>query len=389
MRFQEYEAKEIFKHFNIPVPDGIVAKTGSELLSATKTISLPAIAKAQVLVGGRGKAGGIKVIETSEEAICVSNEIFDMDIKGFPVKEVLVEKKINIKSELYCGITINRTLGCPVIMISSEGGVNIEEIAEKNPNKIFTFNCDPLKKVYSFQIIDLVKKMGLQGNTLLKVSQICEKLLYIFNKYNGVIIEINPLVITIDDQVICADAVLQIDDSALFKFPEFQNKKVQQMDQKLLKLDEKGATYVQLNGNVGLICSGAGLAMATMDTVNSIPGLSPANFLETGGGITPELMENCMEVILERNDLKGIFINIYGGINPIHEGAKGIVKVIRERNLKIPVVAKALGNRQEETWDILEKNGVFVYKSSDTQGAINYLAEILNIEVKNNEHTCR
>lgn len=379
MRFQEYEAKEIFKRFDIPVPNGIVARTDSEIRTAIETIGLPLVIKAQILVGGRGKEGGIRVVETFEEATKASHEILNKDIKGYHVKELLIEKKIDIKNELYCGITIDRTLGCPVVMISSEGGINIEETAETNPSKIFTFNCDPLTQTYTFQIMNLVKKLDLKGNVLLKVSQINERLLNIFNKYNCVIAEINPLAITGDEQVFCADAVLQIDDSALFHFPEFQNQKNKQMDERLLRLDEKGATYVQLEGNIGLICSGAGLAMATMDTVNSIPGLSPANFLETGGGITAELMEDCMEIILEKNDsIKGIFINIYGGINPIHEGAKGITKVIKDKKLNIPIVAKALGNRQEETWEILEKSGVYVYKSSDTQGAINYLAKILN-----------
>ncbi len=378
MRLQEYEAKEIFKQFGIPVPNGRLAKTGLEVSAAIEEIGLPVVIKAQVLVGGRGKAGGVKVAETPEEVLQASSKILNQNIKGCLVREVLIEKKMNIKNELYCGVTINRTTGCPVIILSSEGGVNIEETAEKNPDKIYIFNCDPLSPVYSFQIINLVKKLGFQGNILLKVSKVVEQLFHIFDKYNGIIAEINPLVITPDEQVWCVDAVFQIDDSALFYYPELQKKKYEQMNPKLRRLDEKGATYVQLGGNIGLICSGAGLAMATMDTVKTIPGLSPANFLETGGGITAELMEDCMEVILERNnDLKGIFINIYGGINPIHEGAKGIAKVISNKKLKIPIVAKALGNKQEETWKILEEVGVHVYKFSDTQGAINYLAEIL------------
>ncbi|NLL62413.1 MAG: succinate--CoA ligase subunit beta [Candidatus Atribacteria bacterium] len=382
MRFQEYEAKEIFKEFGIPVPEGIVINSDSEIIPAIEKIGIPAILKAQVLVGGRGKAGGIRVVENLEEAVEACREIFNKKIKGYHVKELLIEKKLEILTELYCGITINRTLGRPVIMVSSEGGINIEETAEKNPNKIFTLYCDPLVDIYPFQIVNLVKNLGLKGDVLLKVSQIIGKLLQIFNKYNGIIVEVNPLVITNNKQVLCLDAVIQIDDSALFRYPEFQEKKFNQMDYSLQRLEKKGATYVQLEGNIGLICSGAGLAMATMDTIKSFPGLSPANFLETGGSITPELMEDCMEIVLERNVLKGIFINIYGGINPIHEGAKGIARVIKDRELEIPIVAKALGNKQEETWEILEKAGVYTYKKSDTHGAINYLAEILHLEVK-------
>jgi succinyl-CoA synthetase beta subunit len=377
MRIQEYEAKEMFKQFGIAVPPGKVAKNDSKARDIGKEVGLPVVIKAQVLVGGRGKAGGIKIAESLEEVEQAAREILSKDIKGYQASEVLVEKKLDIKHEFYCGITIDRTKGCPVIMLSSEGGINIEEIAEKSPDKIFSLKCDPLSPIYTFQIIDFVKKLGLHGKILLNVSQIIESLYKVFIKYDGIIAEINPLVITNDDDVLCADAVFQIDDSALFRHPLLEKKKYDGMSPRTIRFNKKGATYVQLDGNIGLICSGAGLAMATMDTIKTIPGLSPANFLETGGGITAELMEDCMEIILEENDLKAIFINLYGGINPIHEGAKGVAKVIRDKKLKIPVVAKALGNKQEETWKIFEEAGVYVYKSSDTQGAVRYLAEII------------
>lgn len=377
MRIQEYEAKEIFKQFGIPVPAGKVAKTDFEARDISEELGLPVVIKAQVLVGGRGKAGGIKIAECLEEVKQSTCEILSKNIKGYQASEVLIEKKLDIKQEFYCGITIDRTKGCPVIMLSSEGGVNIEEIAEKNPDKIFSLKCDPLSPIYTFQIINFVKKLGLHEKILLKVSQIIENLFKVFIKYDGIIAEINPLVITNNDDVFCADAVFQIDDSALFRHPLLEKKKYSEMSPRMSRLNKKGATYVQLEGNIGLICSGAGLAMATMDTIKTIPGLLPANFLETGGGITAELMEDCMEVILEKNDLKGIFINLYGGINPIHEGARGVAKVIKEKQLKIPIVAKALGNKQSETWEIFEQAGVYVYKSSDTQGAIRYLSEII------------
>jgi succinyl-CoA synthetase beta subunit len=377
MRIHEYEAKEIFKQFGIPVPAGKVARTAEEAKDIFKQIGLPVAIKAQVLVGGRGKAGGIKIAESIEEVEHGASEILSREIKGYRASEVLIEKKLDIKNELYCGITIDRTKGCPVIMLSSEGGINIEEIAEKYPNKIFSLECEPLNPIYTFQIINFVKKLGLHGKILLKVSQIIENLYKVFVKYDGIIAEINPLVFTKNDDVLCADAVFQIDDSALFRHPVLEKKKYNEMSPRISRLNKKGATYVQLEGNIGLICSGAGLAMATMDTIKTIPDLSPANFLETGGGITAELMEDCMEVILERNELKAIFINLYGGINPIHEGAKGVIKVIQDKKLKIPVVAKALGNKQKETWEIFEQAGVYIYKSSDTQGAIRYLAEII------------
>ncbi len=379
MRLQEYEAKEIFKQYNIPVPPGKVARNATEARVIAEEIGLPVVIKAQVLVGGRGNAGGIKIAETWQEVESASKNILNLNIKGYQASEVLMYKKLEIKKELYCSVTIDRTLGCPVIMLSSEGGINIEDIALKSPEKIFKLYCNPQSPLYPFQAIDLVRNLGYTGDLLLKVSQIIEKLFYAFTAYDGVIAEINPLVITEDGKLSCVDAVFEVDDSALFRHPSLEDKKYNQMDARLQRLNKKGATYVQLEGNIGLICSGAGLAMATMDTIKAIPGLSPANFLETGGGITAELMEDCMEIILERNDLKGIFINLYGGINPIHEGAKGVAKVLNNKKLKIPVVAKSLGNKQEETWDILEKAGVYLYKSSDTQGAVKYLAEVLGV----------
>ena len=377
MRLQEFEAKEIFKKMGITVPPGKVAKTTTEAKMIATEIGLPVVVKAQVLVGGRGKAGGIQIAETLEEVIEITRNILNHKIRGFQASEVLIEKKLDIEKELYCGVTIDRTSGMPVIMVSSEGGINIEEIAAQFPDKIYKYYCPPNHPIYTFQMVDLIKKLGFNGKILLKMSRIIEKIFQAFKQYDGIIAEINPLVITKDKQLFCADAVFQIDDSSLFRHPILEKKKYEKINPRLQRMDKKGATYVPLDGNIGLICSGAGLAMSTMDMIKKIPGLSAANFLETGGGITAELMEDCMEIILDNHTLKGILINLYGGINPIHEGAKGIVKVIQNRKIKIPVVAKALGNKQEETWQILEKAGVNIYKSPDTQGAIQYFAKVL------------
>lgn len=378
MRLHEYETKEIFKNTGIPVPPGKIARTENEILAIGEEIGFPLVVKAQVLIGGRGKAGGIKIVEDWNELSLSAKDILNKNIEGFPVESVLIEKKINIRNELYCGIAIDRTLGYPVIMISSQGGVNIEEIVKECPEKIYTLQCDPLSPLYLFQIINFVKKLNFNGKLLLEISEIIEKLFYIFQNYDGIIAEINPLVITDNDELFCADAVLQIDDAALFRHPSFLEKKEQQIDCRMKRLNKKGATYVQLDGNIGLICSGAGLAMATMDMIKSIPGFSSANFLETGGGITSDLMQDCLEIIIEKNqELKGILVNLYGGINPIHEGAKGLVRAIENKNIKIPIVVKALGNKQEETWGILEKAGVHIFKSSDTLGAVKVLVNII------------
>jgi succinyl-CoA synthetase beta subunit len=380
MRLHEYEAREIFSKYGINIQSGKLAKTTQEALQIATDIGIPVVLKSQVLVGGRGKAGGIKIIDNLNEVERAADEILKSEIKGYKPEGVLVLKKIEIKKEIYLGITIERTSGIPIIMLCSEGGVDIEEVAHRNPEKIFKLSVDPLQNLYSFQIINMVKKIGLTGKTLIGVVNAVFKLYQVFKEYDGLIAEINPLVITENHEIFCVDAVLEVDDSALFRYPELNKRKLNNMSERDKRLMEKGATFVKLDGNIGLICSGAGLAMATMDLIKGYPPLSPANFLETGGGITSELMFDCMELVLEQPGLKALLINIYGGINPIHEGAKGIDKVIREKKVNIPVVAKALGNRQEETWKTLEEAGVYVIKESETQKAVKYLSELLGVK---------
>jgi len=380
MRLHEYEAREIFSKYGINIQQGGLAKTAQEALQIATDIGVPVVLKSQVLVGGRGKAGGIKIIDNLNEVERAADEILKSEIKGYKPEGVLVLKKIEIKKEIYLGITIERTSGIPIIMLCSEGGVDIEEVAHRNPEKIFKLSVDPLQNLYSFQIINLVKKIGLTGKTLIGVVNAVFKLYQVFKEYDGLIAEINPLVITENHEIFCVDAVLEVDDSALFRHPELNKRKLNNMSERDKRLMEKGATFVKLDGNIGLICSGAGLAMATMDLIKDYPPLSPANFLETGGGITSELMFDCMELVLEQPGLKALLINIYGGINPIHEGAKGIAKIIREKKVNIPIVAKALGNRQEETWKTLEEAGVYVIKESETQKAVKFLSELLGVK---------
>ena len=380
MRLHEFEAEEIFSKYGVNVPQGGLAKTTQEALQIATDIGIPVVLKSQVLVGGRGKAGGVKIIDNLNEVERAADEILKSEIKGYKPEGVLVLKKIKIKKEIYLGITIERTSGIPIIMLCSEGGVDIEEVVHRNPEKIFKLSVSTLQNLYPFQIINLVKKIGLTGKALIGVVNTVFKLYQVFKEYDGLIAEINPLVITENHEIFCVDAVLEVDDSALFRHPELNKRKLNNMSERDKRLMEKGATFVKLDGNIGIICSGAGLAMATMDLIKDYPPLSPANFLETGGGITSELMFDCMELVLEQPGLKAVLINLYGGINPIHEGAKGIAKIIREKKVNIPIVAKALGNRQEETWKTLEEAGVYVIKESETQKAVKFLSELLGVK---------
>jgi len=380
VRLHEYEAKEIFSKYGINVQQGGLAKTPEEAKQIAAKVGVPVVIKSQVLVGGRGKAGGVKVVDNLNDVERVADEILKSEIKGYKPEGVLVLKKVEIKKEIYLGITINRTLGIPMVILCSEGGVEIEEVAHRNPEKIFKLSVNPLQSLYPYQVINAVKKIGLTGKAMTETVNIVTKLYQVFKEYDGLIAEINPLVITEDNEICCVGAVLQVDDSALFRHPELNKRRLNNMDEREKRLIKKGATFVKLNGNIGLICSGAGLAKATMDMINDYPSLSTANFLETGGGITSKLMVDCMELVLEQPDLKAVFINLYGGINPIQEGAKGIAKIIRERKLTIHIVAKALGNHQEETWETLEEVGVHVIKESETQKAVKFLAELLGVK---------
>jgi succinyl-CoA synthetase beta subunit len=380
VRLHEYEAKEIFSKYGINIQQGGLAKTPEEAKQIATNIGMPVVIKSQVLVGGRGKAGGIKVVDNLNDVKRVADKVLKLEIKGYKPEGVLVLKKIEIKKEIYLGITIDGTSGIPIVMLCSEGGVEIEEVAHRNPEKISKLSVYSLQNLYPYQVINAVKKIGLTGKALMETVNIVTKLYQIFKEYDGLIAEINPLVMTKDNEICCVDAVLQIDDSALFRHPELNKRRLTSMNERDKRLLKKGATFVKLNGNIGLICSGAGLAMATMDMINDYPSLSTANFLETGGGITSELMVDCMELVLEQPGLKALFINLYGGINPIHEGAKGIAKVVREKKINIPIVAKALGNHQEETWKTLEEVGVHVIKEPETQKAVKFLAELLGVK---------
>jgi succinyl-CoA synthetase beta subunit len=380
MRLHEYEAEEIFLKYGINIPQGGLAKTPEEAKQIAADIGVPVVLKSQVLVGGRGKAGGVKIVDDLNVVERVADEILKLKIKGYKAEGVLVLKKVEIKKEIYLGITIDRTSGIPMIVLCSEGGVEIEEVAHRNPEKISKLPVNPLQNLYPYQVINAVKKIGLTEKALMETVNIATKLYQVFKEYDGLIAEINPLALTKDNEVFCVDAVLEVDDSALFRHSQLNKRRLSNMSERDRRLIKKGATFVKLDGNIGLICSGAGLAMATMDMIKDYPSLSPANFLETGGGITSELMVDCMELVLEQSRLKAVFLNLYGGINPIHEGAKGIAKVVREKKVNIPIVAKALGNRQEETWKTLEEVGVHVIKESETQKAVKFLAELLGVK---------
>ncbi|OPX94272.1 MAG: Succinyl-CoA ligase (ADP-forming) subunit beta [Syntrophorhabdus sp. PtaB.Bin006] len=376
MRLHEYEALDIFEQVGIPVPRRGVAGAMHEALQVAGEIGYPVMLKAQVLVGGRGLAGGIKTASTPDELKEVAEGLLSSEIKGMPVRKILVCEKAEIAKELYVGITVDGYSGKPVIVVSTEGGVRIEETAKASPEKIASIHIEPSFGYYPYQARTLLRMLGLKQQLITSWTDVIGKLYNIALRYEALISEINPLVVLPNGGLLAVDAVLEVDDSALSRVRFALPDRVDRIENPLERRGrEIGVTYVDLEGDIGLISSGAGLGMASMDIIGER--MKPANFLETGGGITADLLYRCMELIMMKPDLRAVFINVYGGINPIHEGAKGVVRYIQEHNVKIPIVAKALGNRQEETWEIFRSAGVHVVTEAATEKAIDRLYELV------------
>ena len=377
MRLHEYEAADIFETGGIQFPERAVASTSGEAEKIAEEIGYPVVLKAQVLVGGRGLSGGVKIAENREEVRTFSKGLIGKQLKGFQVKKLLVTKKVNIKKEFYFGITLDGYEGKPVVLVSAEGGMKIEEVSLNFPDKIASLHVEPLHGLYPYEARGVLRRLGLSSGQLVSCAEILSRLYRVFEHYNALIAEINPLALTDDGDIIAVDAVLDVDDSALFRLSSRVPMDLKRIENPIERRGKEiGVTYVDLEGDIGIISSGAGLGMATMDIVAQK--LSPANFLETGGGITEELLYNAMDLMMMKQGIRAIFVNIYGGINPIHKGAEGIVRYIREHDIRIPVVAKALGNRQEETWDILRSGGVHVVTTVSTEKAVERLFDLLN-----------
>jgi succinyl-CoA synthetase beta subunit len=376
MRLHEYEALDIFGQNGIPVPRRSIAETVEDAQNIADGIGYPVILKAQVLVGSRGLAGGIKEAASPEELDRIWEELFSSEIRGYPVQKILVCEKAEIANELYLGITVDGYSGMPVIVVSTQGGMLIEEVARTSPENIASIHIDPSFGFYPYQARALLKMLDTKPQLITSWTGVITRLYNIAMSYEALICEINPLVVLPNGGLIAVDAVLEIDDSAISRISFPLPDRIDRIENPLERRGrEIGVTYVDLEGDIGLIASGAGLGMASTDIIGQK--MKPANFMETGGGITADLLYKCMELVMMKPDLKAVFINVYGGINPIHEGAKGVARYIKEHNVKIPVVAKALGNRQEETWEILRSAGIHVVTEAATEKAIERLYEIV------------
>ncbi len=380
MQLYEFEASELFRREGIPVPASAVAASAGEAREKAAEIGLPVVIKAQVLVGGRGLAGGVQTTASSEQVAEVANRLLHTSIKGWPVRKIMVARKVAVAREFYLGVTIDGYEGQPAVILSAAGGVSVEEIARTHPELVASRHVPISTGLALLEAREMAGRVGLGGKEQDSVANLLHTLYRVFRKYDALVAEINPLVRTTDGNYLALDAKVEIDDSALFRHTDLKLELEERIPNPLERQGQQiGVTYVDLDGDIGIIASGAGLGMATMDIVGQK--LRPANFLETGGAITADLLYQAMALVTQKKNLRAIFINLYGGINPIDEGAKGIVRYIQENRLAIPVVAKALGNRQEETWEILRRGGVSVVTDVATEKGVAELARLLEGKV--------
>jgi succinyl-CoA synthetase beta subunit len=376
MRLHEHEAAGLFRQAGIPVAPFAVARTADEAVAALAKVEPPVVIKAQVLVGSRGKHGGILTADTAEEVRTKTAALLGTSVRGFAVESVMVSKQVPIARELYVGVTVDAVAGAITVLLGTAGGIGVETVAKERPEALFRKTVIPPDELRGYQARALAREAGFHGDLIVRIADVLVALYRVFRQSDALIAEVNPLVVTPDEALWAVDAVLEVDDSALFRHPEMPKDTLARIEHPLERAAKQiGVSYVDLDGDIGLICSGAGLGMATMDIVGQR--LRPANFLETGGGITEELLYKVTDLVLRKPGLRGLLINLYGGINPIHEGAKGIVRVLREKQVKIPVVAKALGNRQEETWATLSEGGVTVVTDITTEAAVDALVAAL------------
>jgi len=375
MKLFEFEGIELFRREGIPVLDFALASSPEDAREKARQIGLPVVIKAQVLAGGRGLAGGIKTASTLEEVETAAQHILHSPIRGYPVHQVMITQQVKKNREYYLGVTVDGYRGTPVVILSTVGGVSIEGVTRSHPELVVSRHVPAIEGLLP-DAQQMAQEAGLRGEELVQIATILRTLYSIFCKYDAIVAEINPLVRTIEGTHIALDSKIEIDDSSLYRHPELKTPQMERITNPLeRKGREIGVTYIELDGDIAIIASGAGLGMASMDIISRT--MRPANFLETGGAITADLLYNVMDLVLQKKEVKAIFINLYGGINPIHEGARGIARYIKEHEVNIPIVAKALGNHQEETWEIFKNHGVHVVTDVSTEKGIEHLTRLL------------
>jgi succinyl-CoA synthetase beta subunit len=366
VKVHEYQAKEVFAAFGIPVPRERVAMSAGEAVTIADDLGYPVVVKAQVLVGGRGKAGGVKVVKDSTAAREAAEAILGMKIKDLPVHKVLVSEALDIAQEIYAGIILDREAKKPVAMVSAAGGVEIEELAVKSPELIFKGHFDSVRGMMSYEARRLAFRMGLKPKVALQVGRIIQQLCRVFVDRDASLAEINPLAVTGDGKVVALDAKLNVDDNALFRRADFARMRdEEERGSAEATAREAGLSYVKLDGNVGCVVNGAGLAMATMDLIKHFGG-EPANFLDIGGSSSPEKVIAAMQIITQDPNVRAILFNIFGGITRCDDVAQGIVSALEESPVTLPIVVRLTGTNEARARDILaQAKGVIPAETMD------------------------
>jgi succinyl-CoA synthetase beta subunit len=382
MKVHEYQAKELLSSFSIPIPKGKTVSTPGQAAEVASALSGPVAVKAQIYAGGRGKAGGVKIVKSAQEAEQAAGKILNRPLvthqtgpEGRVVHRILIEEATQVNKEIYLGITIDRSRRLPVIMASPAGGMDIEQIAKDSPEKIFKEWVSPEIGLRPFQCYRLAVKLGLSAQSTKQVASIVDNLYHLFVEKDCTLVEINPLVVDSEDKVIALDAKINFDDNGVFRHPEIEQLQDPNEEDPLeLQAKKNHLNYIKLDGNVGCLVNGAGLAMATMDLIK-LAGAAPANFLDVGGSANEEMIEKGFSLLLSDPDVKAVFINIFGGILRCDILARGIVAAVNKLQVKVPVVVRLEGTNVDQGRDILAHSGLDFLRAADLDEAAALVAQ--------------
>ena len=387
MKIHEFQAKEIFRKYGIPCPQGAVAKDPNAARTVAETIGrFPVVVKAQIHAGGRGKGGGVKLAKSLDEVSAHAASIIGMNLvthqtgpEGKKVKQVLVEAGCDIAKELYLSLIPDRETACVMVIASQAGGMDIETVAEETPEKIIKVHINPLFGISAFHCRKVAYGLNLPPAVIKEFSKMLTGLYRLFVENDCSLVEINPLVLTKDDRVLALDAKMDFDDNALFRHPDLKDlRDLDEEDPLDVEASKYNLNYIKLDGTVGNMVNGAGLAMAVMDTIK-LAGAEPANFLDVGGGATAEKVENGFKIILSDPHVKGILINIFGGILRCDVFANGVVEAARKTDIKVPVVVRMEGTNVEEGRKILAESGLKLFTATDMKSAGDMVAKIVAV----------
>ena len=385
MKIHEYQAKELFNAYDVPIPRGQVASSAEDAVAAAGALGgYPVVVKAQIHAGGRGKGGGVKLAGSESEVRKHAEQIIGMDLvthqtgpEGRRVKKVLVEQGLNIEKELYLSLIPDRAIAKIVVMASEAGGMDIEEVAAETPEKIVKVAINPLQGIQAYHCREVAFGLNLAPTVIKPFSALLKNLYRLFVEKDCSLVEINPLVITSEQTVVALDAKINFDDNALFRHQDLiEYRDLDEEDPLEVEASKFNLNYINLDGNVGNMVNGAGLAMATMDLIK-LAGAEPANFLDVGGGANAEMVENGFRIILSDPNVKGILINIFGGILRCDVLAEGVVKAAQKADMKVPVVVRMEGTNIEEGRRILSESGLRLTTAVDLKDAAQKVAEMV------------